>query len=268
MADEETSTKEFGKNSKGEPVMYDTDVESLQTQYRLTRPEAEDLWRRTVKDGEEADNVADEIVSGRTSYRQTYERVPDVSSAVTAGAVAAREREEADRKAAEEATTSVDRTQPEAGPYGPEADYREATVSAEEVAAQTGADQETVEEVYGDQVSPGEQEQVMTYRSPQQKPGTNYIKAPNKYKGASGGSELHDLDGPAKTNTSDHYPHTKNANRGNENRQGKKIEGFKGRGYVQSGEGIDAPSDSQIHDATKYGGRDRVKTYRDNMNNG
>lgn len=54
----------FTRHEDGSPVMTPSALESLETQYRLTSPEAEQVFRR-VADGEEAQSVVDEIKASR-----------------------------------------------------------------------------------------------------------------------------------------------------------------------------------------------------------
>lgn len=137
------SSRKIGYNSNGVPEKYPSDMQSYQTQYGLTAPEAEALWERTVVGSENPDTVAEELRTSRVTYRVRYEQVtnnPD--NALTAVQIAAaRQLEQAkrDEEVAKSYSSSVttptsDRTQPEAGPYGPHAEYETVTLPVEEVA--------------------------------------------------------------------------------------------------------------------------------------
>lgn len=142
----QATQREIGRNSNGDFTLYADDVDAIATQHRLTTPEAEQYLQRVVRDGEGSDSVLDNLRGSRVIYRQAYDRVLNApENALTAEDIrlanAEREREEAAKKAEEtrKAAAAVgapttDRTQPEAGQWGPLADYREVTVSKEEAA--------------------------------------------------------------------------------------------------------------------------------------
>lgn len=145
--------RRLGYNSNGQPELYPSDLEMLQNKYNLTAPEAEDLWRRAVVGNENIDNAAAAIAGARVVYRVRYEQVANPADhALNAVQIAAakqeREGREAEARAKESAvnltTPTSDRTQPEAGPYGPHAEYVQTTLPVEEVAHATGL---TVKEV-------------------------------------------------------------------------------------------------------------------------
>lgn len=127
------TVREQGLNSRGEPTVYPSDVEAVARQHNLTTPEAEQL----LTEGNVTAERAAELKAGRVVYRVTYEQVPAVMSPL-AQADARAAAAAADAEAATSTTPTPDATQPEAGPYGPHADYREAEVTAEEVAQQAG----------------------------------------------------------------------------------------------------------------------------------
>lgn len=143
------TAREPGKNSRGEPTMYPSDIEGYQTQYGLTATEAETLWTRSVRDGEDAQTVVDELKGARVVYRQTYEQIPATANALSGIDARAAENARLAVEAENQSEAAADPTQPEAGPYGPHADYREATVTAEEVAQQTGAPVDVAAEALG-----------------------------------------------------------------------------------------------------------------------
>lgn len=146
--EERRTTREFGKNSEGEPVLYSSDVEMLAQAHNLTIPEAEDVWRRSVEGSESEEAAVAAVKGGRVVYRPRYEAVsPTVSHPLV----------QLDNRAAlndaREGSTvapTADATQPESGPYGPYADYENHTPSAEEVAQQTGLPVDVVEAVSDD----------------------------------------------------------------------------------------------------------------------
>lgn len=142
-----TTSREFGKNSNGEPEMYPSDVLSLQTKHNLTAPEAEDFWKRTVVNGESEDSALSAIQGGRVIYRQSYEMVVNPPEhALTAAQLRLektqlemrREEELAEERQGAVTTPTADRTQPEAGPWGPYAEYKQVEVPPEEVAHNAG----------------------------------------------------------------------------------------------------------------------------------
>lgn len=149
----------LGRNSNGDFTLYSDDVDSVATQHRLTTPEAEQYLTRVVRDGEGEDAVLSNLRGSRVIYRQAYDRVLNApENALTAEDIrlanAERERKAAEEKAKEVRSAAAavnapttDRTQPEAGQWGPLAEYREVTVSKEEAANNAGVPVEVVEEV-------------------------------------------------------------------------------------------------------------------------
>lgn len=161
----QASQRELGRNSNGDFTLYSDDVAAVGTQFSLTTPEAEQYLRRTVDGGEKSDSVLDDIRRGRVIYRQAYEQVyNDPSNALTAETIRAarveKERREAlkladERKAALTAPTA-DRTQPEAGPWGPYADYAVKSTPIEEVAHNASLPVDVVKESGVTQSTPKE----------------------------------------------------------------------------------------------------------------
>lgn len=139
--------RRLGYNSNNEPELYPSDVEALQSKYSLTAPEAEDLWRRAIVGSENIDTVASSLVAGRVVYRVRYEQVSNPADhALNAVQIAAAKQEKErvvvvaqQKEATQNVTTpTADRTQPEAGPYGPHAEYQQTTLPVEEVAHAAG----------------------------------------------------------------------------------------------------------------------------------
>lgn len=142
-----TTGREFGKNSNGEPEMYPSDILSLQHKHNLTGPEAEDYWRRTVVNGDSEDSALSAVQGGRVIFRPAYEMVVNPpENALTAAQLrlekdqlAARRNDElAEERQGAVTTPTADRTQPEAGPHGPYADYKKVEIPPEEVAHNAG----------------------------------------------------------------------------------------------------------------------------------
>lgn len=158
------SESTFGRNSRGEPEMYPSDIQGLTQKYNLTIPEAEQVWQRTVVGNEDEAAVADELAKGRVWYRVHYEQVQNpADNALTRVQVEqARIKEEADTaRAKQESRNSAltaptaDRTQPAAGPHGPYAEYTQVTVPVEEVAHNTGLSVDQVKEAGLDKTNTG-----------------------------------------------------------------------------------------------------------------
>lgn len=122
------TTRELGKNSRGEPTIYPSDVASVTASHGLTVPEAEEHLVHGTS--------PEELKGRRVLYRQSYDQIPATAEnhpLVAADAV------RAEAEATVEAGEAVpDKTQPEAGPYGPFADYRKVEVSDEELALNAG----------------------------------------------------------------------------------------------------------------------------------
>lgn len=118
------TARKTGENSRGEPTVYPSDVESVSTSYNLTGPEAE----RLILGGKVNDKEADKIKGERVVYRPHYELVTNPSSNPLVLAdqrrAAQEEQTEADRKAAAD-RIATDKTSPESGPYGPNVAYTE-----------------------------------------------------------------------------------------------------------------------------------------------
>lgn len=149
----------LGRNSNGDFTLYADDVDAVATQHRLTTPEAEQYLTRVVRDGEGEGAVLDNIRGSRVIYRQAYDRVLNApENALTAEdlrlAKAEKDRQ-AQAKQAQEVRAAAaavnapttDRTQPEAGQWGPLAEYREVTISKEEAAHNAEVPVEVVTEV-------------------------------------------------------------------------------------------------------------------------
>lgn len=69
----------ISKHEDGRPVMTDGKLEALQTQYTLTRPEAEQLFGR-VADGEAEATAADQIKAARTVNVPATQAIPAAES--------------------------------------------------------------------------------------------------------------------------------------------------------------------------------------------
>lgn len=117
-----------GRNSRGEPTLYPSEVAGVASAHGLTVPEAEEHLLEGTS--------PDDLKARRVLYRQSYEQVP--ATAENHPLVAADVAHAAAAEAAERPAPGPDKTQPEAGPYGPHAEYRKVTVSDEELAANAG----------------------------------------------------------------------------------------------------------------------------------
>lgn len=120
MAKEETpKARKIGQDSNGDPALYPSDIEAVSTQYNLTVPEAE----RLLLGGKVNDKEADKIKGERVVYRPHFE-VVDGAESNPLGAADRRQAEaDAEAKTAEKAEPVEDKFSPEAGPYGPNAEY-------------------------------------------------------------------------------------------------------------------------------------------------
>ena len=115
------TSRDVGKNSLGEPTVYPSDVESVSQAYNLTSSEAE----RLILGGKVNEKEADKIKGERVVYRPHYETVTNPSSNPLAAADARTAEREARDTAAEADAIAVDKSAPDAGPYGPNAVYSE-----------------------------------------------------------------------------------------------------------------------------------------------
>lgn len=70
----------FGYNSNGEPECYPSDLEMLQNQHGLTKPEAAALWQATCVDGQSESSAVEGIVGQRTVVMPVVATVPAVTS--------------------------------------------------------------------------------------------------------------------------------------------------------------------------------------------
>jgi hypothetical protein len=131
-------------NSLGEPTIYPSELEGFQQAYGVTAAEAEEGIRR-IQSGEDQDSVLEDIKANRTVYRQTYERVPAFSNALTAAEMRQRQLD-AQAQEAQAKRVEVPTDTSQHGQHGPFADYREVPVSVKEVAQQTGVKEEVVRE--------------------------------------------------------------------------------------------------------------------------
>lgn len=146
------TTREVGKNSNGDPTLYPSDVAAVTTAHGLTVPEAEEH----ILSG----TSPDELKARRVLYRSSYDQIPATAEnhpLVAADAAHTAAEEEA-RKAAEDRAAAqaeanaptTDKTQPEAGPYGPYAEYRKVEVSDRELAENAGVSVEDAPKLRAD----------------------------------------------------------------------------------------------------------------------
>ncbi len=112
------TTARAGRNSRGEPTLYPSEVDGFARLNGLSTGEAE----RLLLDGDTSDEAVRRVIESRVVYRP---RMEAVSAKYSNADTVAYERREAAQRDAEGDTRDPgpDKTQPEAGPYGPNADY-------------------------------------------------------------------------------------------------------------------------------------------------
>lgn len=119
----------LSRHEDGTPVMTDGQLDALQHQHTLTRPEAENLFKR-VAAGEDAATAAQAIKDARVTYRPAVEKIVNPTSNPLALADKRKDEEAKEQERAARKEESFDKHAPEAGPYGPGTPYTEVTEKA------------------------------------------------------------------------------------------------------------------------------------------